>query len=166
MAAIRLHHTRSGALRELVPGPGWRVGIYACGLASEMTAHYLADTSALGLGPPDAEPLASEAIDAIVDFNTAQTLGALFEWIRVSNRRSEAVGRADLVEMLGVLGLEGLVEAGDAAGAPELELLERRRAGRAAKDWAAADGLRGELAERGWRVRDRSDGPELVRPEP
>src|SRR5215216_6980336 len=31
MAAIRLYDTRSGELRELVPGPGGRVGIYACG---------------------------------------------------------------------------------------------------------------------------------------
>src|ERR1044072_6975931 len=31
MTAIRLHDTRSGALRDLVPGPGGRVGIYACG---------------------------------------------------------------------------------------------------------------------------------------
>src|SRR5215210_7287968 len=31
MAPIRLHDTRSSSLRELVPGPGGRVGIYACG---------------------------------------------------------------------------------------------------------------------------------------
>ena len=129
MAPIRLHDTRSGALRELVPGPGGRVGIYACGptvygrihvgnarpfvvfsllkrflehegldvtlvinitdvndkiydaarplgmpsaqLAGEMTAHYLADTDALELGRPDAEPLASETIDGIVDLIAA-----------------------------------------------------------------------------------------------
>ena len=129
MAAIRLHDTRSGELRELVPGPGGRVGIYACGptvygrvhvgnarpfvvfsllkrfleheghdvtlvvnitdvndkiydaarplgvpsaqLAAEMAAHYLADTDALGLGRPDAEPLASESIDGIVDLIAA-----------------------------------------------------------------------------------------------
>jgi cysteinyl-tRNA synthetase len=102
------------------------------------------------------------------DFNTAQALGALFEWIRESNRRSEPVGRADLVEMLGVLGLENLADAevGDEAGARELELLERREAARAARDYAAADRLRDELAERGWRVRDGPDGPELVRDEP
>lgn len=31
MLPVRLHDTRSGELRELVPGPGGRVGIYACG---------------------------------------------------------------------------------------------------------------------------------------
>jgi cysteinyl-tRNA synthetase len=124
MSPIRLHDTRSGELRELVPRAGGRVGIYACGptvygrihvgnarpfvvfsllkrflehegldvtlvinitdvndkiydaarpleipsadLADEMTAHYRADTAALGLGRPDAEPLASETIEPIV----------------------------------------------------------------------------------------------------
>jgi cysteinyl-tRNA synthetase len=37
-------------------------------LASEMTAHYLADTERLGLGRPDHEPLASESIEAIVAY--------------------------------------------------------------------------------------------------
>src|SRR6185503_15278646 len=31
MAAIRIHDTRSGALRELVPRAARQVGIYACG---------------------------------------------------------------------------------------------------------------------------------------
>jgi cysteinyl-tRNA synthetase len=124
MAPIRLHDTRSGTLRELVPRADGHVGIYACGptvyarihvgnarpfvvysllkrfleheglratfvanitdvndkiydaarelgvasadLADEMTAHYRADTDALGLGRPDAEPLASETIEPIV----------------------------------------------------------------------------------------------------
>jgi cysteinyl-tRNA synthetase len=37
-------------------------------LAQEMTAHYRADTDALGLGRPDHEPLASETIGPIVDY--------------------------------------------------------------------------------------------------
>jgi len=37
-------------------------------LAAEMTARYRADTDELGLGRPDHEPLASETIDAIVDY--------------------------------------------------------------------------------------------------
>jgi cysteinyl-tRNA synthetase len=36
-------------------------------LAEEMTAHYVDDTGRLGLGRPDAEPLASESIPGIVD---------------------------------------------------------------------------------------------------
>src|SRR5436305_15132943 len=37
-------------------------------LAREMTAAYFADTEALGLGRPDAEPLASETIGPIEDY--------------------------------------------------------------------------------------------------
>jgi cysteinyl-tRNA synthetase len=37
-------------------------------LAKEMTEHYRADTDALALGRPDHEPLASETMDAIVDY--------------------------------------------------------------------------------------------------
>ena len=117
-----------------------------------------------GASPADMRPLCDAFFAALAeDFNTAQALGALFEWIREANRRDEAVGRADLVEMLAVLGLENLAAAADEAGPQELELLERRQAARAAKDCAAADGLRDELAERGWTVRDGPDGAELVR---
>jgi cysteinyl-tRNA synthetase len=121
---IRLHDTRTGENRPLVPRDPGHVGIYACGptvynrihvgnarpyvvfswlkrylvhegydvtfvanltdvndkiydaarargvgseeLAREMTAHYTADTEALGLGRPDHEPKASETIDGIV----------------------------------------------------------------------------------------------------
>jgi cysteinyl-tRNA synthetase len=45
--------------------------VAGCGselLAAEMTARYLEDTDALGLERPDREPLASETIDAIVDY--------------------------------------------------------------------------------------------------
>jgi cysteinyl-tRNA synthetase len=37
-------------------------------LAAEMTAHYIADTDALGLGRPDHEPLASETVGPIVAY--------------------------------------------------------------------------------------------------
>ncbi|HTW11140.1 MAG TPA: cysteine--tRNA ligase, partial [Solirubrobacteraceae bacterium] len=36
-------------------------------LAKEMTAHYIADTDALGLGRPDREPLASETMPEIIE---------------------------------------------------------------------------------------------------
>jgi cysteinyl-tRNA synthetase len=41
-------------------------GVASEDLAREMTAHYVADTAALGLGRPDHEPLASQTIDGIV----------------------------------------------------------------------------------------------------
>jgi cysteinyl-tRNA synthetase len=42
-------------------------GIDSETLAREMTAHYVADTDALGLGRPDHEPLASETITGIIE---------------------------------------------------------------------------------------------------
>ncbi|MHB8491902.1 MAG: cysteine--tRNA ligase [Solirubrobacteraceae bacterium] len=44
-------------------------------LAEEMAAAYVADTDALGLGRPDAEPLASQSMDAIVAYIEALVAG-------------------------------------------------------------------------------------------
>jgi cysteinyl-tRNA synthetase len=97
------------------------------------------------------------------DFNTPDALAALFNWVREANRSEEAVGDADLVEMLSVLGLETLLAAEEAAPPEALELAERREAARNERDWAAADRLRDELRAMGWEVRDGPDRPELVR---
>jgi cysteinyl-tRNA synthetase len=98
------------------------------------------------------------------DFNTARALAALAEWVREANRR-DGVGRDDLREMLDVLGLAALAEPDTGAGpdAAALDLLARREAARAAKDWAASDRLRDALRAAGWEVRDGPGGPELVR---
>jgi cysteinyl-tRNA synthetase len=120
-----------------------------------------------GESPPDMRGHRDAFFAALAeDFNTSQALGSMFEWIREANRRGDAVGRADLAEMLGVLGLENLLEAPDEAGVEELGLLELREAARERRDWAEADRLRDELAARGWTVRDGPDGPQLVRHEP
>jgi cysteinyl-tRNA synthetase len=42
------------------------LGVASVDLAAEMAAHYRADTDGLGLGRPDAEPLASETIEPII----------------------------------------------------------------------------------------------------
>jgi cysteinyl-tRNA synthetase len=122
--------------------------------------------------PAELTPLRERFFDALAaDFNTAAALGALFDWVRQANRRTEAgqeVGDADLREMLDVLGLANLLDAGDAEGDPPseaLDLAERRQAAREAKDWAAADALREELASLGWEVRDEAGGARLVRAE-
>ena len=120
-----------------------------------------------GPSPQDMRSLRDAFLAALAeDFNTAQALGALFEWIREANRRDEPVGRADLVEMLSVLGLENLAESASDAGAEEQELLEQRQSARSAGDYAQADRLRDELRGRGWEVRDGPAGPELVALEP
>ena len=118
-----------------------------------------------GPSPPEMRHLRDAFFDALAeDFNTAAALGALFEWINERHRRrDEPVGRADLVEMLSVLGLENLAEHGSEAGAEEQELLDERQAARAAGNYGEADRIRDELRARGWEVRDASAGPELVR---
>jgi len=121
-----------------------------------------------GPSPPEIRHLRDAFFAALAeDFNTAAALGALFEWINERHRRrDEVVGRADLVKMLSVLGLENLAEHGSEAGAEEQELLDERQAARAAGNYAEADRIRDELRARGWEVRDSAAGPELVRIEP
>jgi cysteinyl-tRNA synthetase len=191
MALIRLHDTRSGELRELVPRPDGRVGVYACGPTVygriHAGAHYrqpmahddmrLTEAPARvarvrgaaralvdGPSPPQMRPLRDAFFTALrEDFNTAAALGSLLEWINERHRRrDEPVGRGDLVEMLSVLGLENLAERASEAGAEEQELLDERQAARAAGDYAEADRIRDELRARGWEVRDGAAGPELV----
>jgi cysteinyl-tRNA synthetase len=100
--------------------------------------------------------------DALADdFNTARALAALYDWIREANRR-EGVGDAHLREMLGVLGLESLLEAAEGPPAEAVELAERRQEARSARDFAEADRLRDELRAMGWEVRDGAEGPELL----
>jgi cysteinyl-tRNA synthetase len=99
------------------------------------------------------------------DLNVSAALGALFDLVREINRRIEARGlsTADarrVVEVLreldAVLGvLPDAVEELE----PELAaLLDRRTAARAARDWAASDRLRDELAGQGIAVEDTRDG--------
>ena len=91
----------------------------------------------------------------------------VWEWVTEANRRAdrgEPVGDRDLRELLGTLALDELLDAPQDAGpgADALDLLRRREAARAARDFAEADRLRDELAALGWQVRDAADGPTLV----
>ena len=66
--------------------------------------------------------------------------------------------------MLDVLGLANLAEPLVDLQQPtpeDLELLERRTAARARRDFGEADRLRDELRARGWEVRDGPRGAEL-----
>jgi cysteinyl-tRNA synthetase len=85
------------------------------------------------------------------DFNTPEALAVLHRW-----RDHELLRRA-----LGIFGLASLAEAVDAP--PEIvELAERRRAARAARDFDEADRLRAEIESAGWEARDVADGFQLV----
>jgi cysteinyl-tRNA synthetase len=100
------------------------------------------------------------------DLNVSAALAAMFELVRDLNRRIEArslsTGDAatalealrDLDRVLGVL-----PESAEETLEPELQaMLDERAAARAARDWAASDRLRDELADRGVAVEDTRDG--------
>src|SRR5262245_7352925 len=85
------------------------------------------------------------------DFNTPDALAVLHGW-----RDHELLQRA-----LDVFGLGSLAESADAP--PEIvELAERRRDARAARDFDEADRLREEIEAAGWEARDVADGFQLV----
>ncbi len=120
-----------------------------------------------GDSPEDLAHFRDRFFDALAeDFGTPAALAALFEWVREANKR-ESVGDSHLREMLGVLGLENLLDVPVAeVDAEAQELLERRERARTERDFEEADRLRDELVARGWDVRDGPDGPELVRRDP
>ena len=117
-----------------------------------------------GASPQWSPPLLERFLAALADdFTTPAALAVVAEWVSEANRAVEPVGRADLAVMLGLLGLEGLLDA--AAVGPSAELValaEQRAQARATKDFAASDRIRDELLAAGWVVRDGPDGPDLL----
>jgi cysteinyl-tRNA synthetase len=116
---------------------------------------------------PDTLDAAREAFGAALDddLGISPALAVLFELVRDLNRRIDGrslstgdAGRAlgllrDLDQVLGVLPDEG-----EALDPETAALLEARATARAARDWAASDRIRDELAERGVAVEDTRDG--------
>jgi cysteinyl-tRNA synthetase len=104
------------------------------------------------------------------DLNVSAAWGAVFDWVRESNRRlaaheiakdeaASALAAWDRIDQ--VFGL-GRKEESDAP--PEIQqLLEQRQAARKAKEFKRADGLREELKSKGWMIEDTPKGPRLKR---
>ena len=105
-----------------------------------------------------------EAMDD--DFNTPRALAAIFDLSREINRSSEqgsdvASAQKTLREMVGVLGIDLDEPESSASGdiAPFVDLLvDIRTELRAARQFALADKIRDELAERGVSLEDSSGG--------
>jgi cysteinyl-tRNA synthetase len=119
-----------------------------------------------GPSPGWSQPLRDRFFDALADdFNTAEALARVFEWVREANRAETdaGVGEDDLREMLDVLALANLLDPDQAqAPAEALALSDARERARADRDFAEADRLREQLRELGWEVRDGPGGPELL----
>jgi len=101
------------------------------------------------------------------DLNISGAMGQLFDLIRESNSALDhgkltpaqaAALLADWQRLDRVLAFQRESAAVPAAVAA---LLEQRQQARAAKDWAASDRLRDEVAALGWVVKDTKDGPKL-----
>ena len=90
------------------------------------------------------------------DFDTPRALAVLHELA--------SAGQLELLERgLGIFGL-GSLAARPEAPAEVAALAERRAGARARRDFAAADGLRDELAALGWEMRDEPGGGYVLVP--
>jgi cysteinyl-tRNA synthetase len=117
-----------------------------------------------GPSPTKLEPIRDRFFAALSrDFNTAEALAAVNEWIRAASGAGESSpGEAHLREMLEMLGLQELLAASEQAPAAVVALAERRERAREQRDFAAADRLREQIGALGWEVRDGSRGYELL----
>jgi cysteinyl-tRNA synthetase len=111
-------------------------------------------------GGTDAESFGAVFAALRDDLNTPAALGALFS---IVNRGPANIDANAFTKVLFALGLKL-----DAPAAPKSEapanvaaLAEKRWAAKAAKDFAAADALRKEIAAAGWSMLDRKDGYSL-----
>ena len=105
------------------------------------------------------------------DLNFPAAIAELYRLAKVARQATSDVERGEaksaLLQAGAVLGLlqqnpetwfsSGSVEHEDTAAIEQL--IKARQSARAARDYAAADRIRGELAARGITVEDRSDGP-------
>lgn len=103
------------------------------------------------------------------DLNTADALGAIFEFVKDINTMS-AESTADVLQMCadifdelcGVLGI--LYERKTKQASKKvLKLVEQRTEAKRNRDFARADAIRDELAALGWAVEDTPQGPKLVK---
>jgi cysteinyl-tRNA synthetase len=116
-----------------------------------------------GDSPAELTGLRDRFFEALArDFNTAEALSVLNEWLREASSRTDATGDAHLREMLEVLGLEPLLAPSEQVPGDVELLAEQRERARAERDFAAADRLRDEIAALGWEVRDGPAGFELL----
>ncbi len=106
------------------------------------------------------------------DLNTAAALAEVFGLAREVNTALAAGGlspeaagkvRAEMVQMVHVLGLDATAAVEADVPADVLQMAEERQKSRAAGDYGRADALRSALGERGYEVRDVAGGFKVVK---
>ena len=159
--ALRRIDTLLLRLRQLVPDAA---------IAGTPTAR---DNPALPPWALEADGRFESAMDA--DLNTSAALAALFDTIRDANSALDqgtldAPAAAALLALfyrwdaaLAILPALDQLSAAPAYPPEVQELLEKRAAARAAKDWALSDALRAELLALGYAVKDTPSGQTLTR---
>jgi cysteinyl-tRNA synthetase len=124
---------------------------------------------ARGAKATDDAPLLQEFSSALDnDLNISGAWGAVFDWVRDTNRRL-AEGSMDALAAASALLTWNKVDSVLGVGAPpEVEvpaeinaLLEGRQAARQAKDFKHADAIRDELKAKGWLIEDTPKGARL-----
>jgi cysteinyl-tRNA synthetase len=102
------------------------------------------------LQPPERQEARGwEALEAALDddFSTTEALAVMHEW--------RTTGQLELLRRgLSLFGLESLAKDEEEAPPEIVELAEKRRAAREARDFAEADRLREEIEKWHWEVRD------------
>jgi cysteinyl-tRNA synthetase len=128
-----------------------------------------------GPGDPELETSLAAADDAFGgalddDLNVSAALAVVFDLVRDLNRRidSRSLSTSDASRALEQLrsfdAVLGVLPADETIDEEIQSLLNERVAARAARDWAASDRLRDELAGRGIAVEDTRDGQRWRRP--
>ncbi|MFP6598024.1 MAG: cysteine--tRNA ligase [Candidatus Hydrogenedentota bacterium] len=108
-----------------------------------------------------------EALDD--DLNISGALATVFDFIRLVNKHLDedevcASGAETALGMLDRLdGVTGIMGDAPSEEAPQeiLDLVQERQDARRAKDFAGADAIRDELADKGWILEDTPDGPRV-----
>jgi cysteinyl-tRNA synthetase len=120
--------------------------------------------------PPEDNLLAQFSNVLDEDLNIAGAWGAIFDWVRDTNRRL-AENSMDSASAASALATWTRLDSVLGVGAPaEIEvpaeinaLLEARQAARKAKDFKRADAIRDELKSKGWIIEDTPKGARVKR---
>ena len=132
----------------------------------------IAASSQTGPSVPDVLHRFTQAMDE--DLNVAAAWGAIFEWVRETNKQLAenriASGRATTLmaawqRINQVLGLHTAQEneMGEKLEPALQKFLEERAAARKARDFKRSDAIRDELKEMGWIIEDTPKGQRLKR---